>query len=1003
MPRRKDTTRYTSLSTARDRSGATQRGGDDEGWDADDDEVLQSAGESEYEEEGPRGGRRRASSSASSSTPKRNAKRQKTSADDTPAVAAGPPRVFNRPRLKFKKLNNKDVVEVVAGYKKDPLGLCDAREYTYLPSMAPDQASFRADKDAQAGLRDELHAALNAAQVPLGAEEMKPAKFRSTVLTQLDKHANGPFEPFQTGVPVMQLPETSVKAPNSSTIIIAGGMRQTFTFVVDDYEPVNVSDSDFSNMYGDRRPANYEEILASTDAGYRSLCYHHGQAVLAADASASERDASWLEDYTARMEEAKKEAAKVVPEEVGAAIYTYDDMPPMLLLQHYVDGRQVESRGVLGHAIEREAKDVDEDKTKNWFKWARKIEDDVGKLSWDQALRRLKEGREGWEYEAKENEGYDDEWVKQWKNWTPAHVALMTTITEATHANPIHEASYIEGGRTANVAERRQIFEHVEKVIEVVEREDGKQTYKVHSHSLGGVILEGVMPSTAEEFDQQVIDLKRCLSADHGYQMAPMLKNGKIVLRMNNPKNIIIVDWTMNRIKHRYNGTIHGLQLLALQNTAKRGKGFIGDVEKDKHLIAGTARVGRLAYSTYTAHIMPCSIALRVQLPPSIAIHVIDADHELMDCIGIGYFKPLPTVEDLVPLPRAQIIDLADQDLQDRTNRQFAKNGRVLNLEQEYPVRPGSNLKHTVYGQTADDFIQVTVQLDAGAPDPADFRKHGVVFRKTSDGLGFAISMEGKETLTDVIQMFLRWDGFKLKTAAGCEKHVTAYASCMCYVYNSITQGGSIEFDPPREFVFHDPLLPGLPLVCRPDSKGAFAPSLCRLDHTLPHRMGYTNESVSHLTLENYKAELNNVRLGSWTGNLVDGEGDAEQVKANQRAALQSVATAQRDGGAGPLNEGAFWVIDDFGPSGNEREQEVVDCTAQIKSRRPKAPMPTVAFNPPVHGDPPGPRTRRPAGAFLSAEFVDSDDDADDLADDEHVELLNAGEDGWDDADEEDF
>ncbi|GAA5977183.1 hypothetical protein JCM11641_003869 [Rhodosporidiobolus odoratus] len=292
MPRRQ-TDRFVNLSTARDRSGWKPRSDDDDSTEDEQQQDIDSASDSEYKER-PEDRKRR---QASSSGQKRNAKRAKASeAKAAPASPAGAPRTFNRPRLKFKVSKGKTVVEVVSGYKKDPLGLVDSREYTYLPSIAPDQAPFRADKPAQERLRDALQVTLNAAQLQLNDKEMSQAHNRSNVLAQLDEHATGPFEPFESPIPVMQAPETYHNTDKPRVFIIAAGSKHNLSYDPSNFITLNVSNDALLNLWNSRAPINQDDILGSQDVAFRDLSFHHAQAILQADAAYPERNAEVIDE-----------------------------------------------------------------------------------------------------------------------------------------------------------------------------------------------------------------------------------------------------------------------------------------------------------------------------------------------------------------------------------------------------------------------------------------------------------------------------------------------------------------------------------------------------------------------------------------------------------------------------------------------------------------------------------------------------------------------------------
>ncbi|GAA6024296.1 hypothetical protein JCM10207_008741, partial [Rhodosporidiobolus poonsookiae] len=625
------------------------------------------------------------------------------------------------------------------------------------------------------------------------------------------------------------------------------------------------------------------------------------------------------------------------------------------------------------------------------------------------------------------------------------HVALYSAVTGATEADATKEASYIRGGRTASPATRRRIFEHLEKEIEVYTSDTGDERHRMRCGQTGTPLYDVCMPSSPVEFAEQSLKLRSAISIDHHYQMslelqvvteAPpvveisssqetgeeeadgdeemaheaegrMLKKEEgeemeaeekkvLVTTMNNPINTTATSWLFNNMKHRYNGTLHGLGLLSLQNTLKRGEGFNGDIEDGAELIAGTVRIIKIAKPAYALHAMPCPVAERVFLPLASVIFVNDVDHALMKALGISFFKPMPTIEDLVPeLTRLEIETLAAEELQQKVNDVFAQSGRALDLERDYPVRPGSNLQRAVSEQLMHDFEVVSNQLES------EFSKRGVIFRKTCDGKLIALTMAGTETSTELVQALLRWDPAQLVKNTSKTKYTTLYANALMYVFDVITEKQTKVFAPPRNFVFHDPLLPGLPIMIPPDSKGAFAPSLCRLNHLRLHLLGFVDEALENLIAENWDRDLNNVRLSCWFGNCVDGEGNAERVLENHATALAGVEQGPRDGGEGVLNEDAMWVIDEFGAIGLEKERKVFETMEVWRAKKPKVPEPTVAFVPPKKKYAPRAAPRKPG--FLSNEFV-ADSDDDDALPVRNAVLPDADEfSGSDDEDEEDF
>ncbi|GAA6020703.1 hypothetical protein JCM10207_001991, partial [Rhodosporidiobolus poonsookiae] len=420
MPKRKSG-RFLSVSTAADRTRDKDEEEDEPEEDEYEDTEEEREGSDDEEFEVNEDGRSIEKTAHRTHTSKRRkvkaSKRSSSrSPSPVPSRSPSPPpvaRTLSRPRLKFKVLKGKTVVEVVVDYVKDPLGLAPDWTLNYLPSMAPDQGPFRDNKDAQNTLRDELKTKLNQVQAAeYGSDFMPQWRYRSIVLASLDTHAIGPFEPFKTGVPTLQLPQASPLGRSSCFIFTTGGIKQNLTYDPSYFKALNVTDDDLSDLYGDRRPANYTDIVASADVAYRDLCYHHGKAVLDADADADERNQDWLDAYAGAMEAAKKDDCKFKEEEVGAAIYSYPDFPSFLLLTRYKNGRFAESKGSLAHAIEHDD-DIDARLVEKWTSWAEKLREEAPKLSWAEAVERLTDpdANTMFRSEPKEQRGYANEWV----------------------------------------------------------------------------------------------------------------------------------------------------------------------------------------------------------------------------------------------------------------------------------------------------------------------------------------------------------------------------------------------------------------------------------------------------------------------------------------------------------------------------------------------------------------------------------------------------------------
>ncbi|GAA5825499.1 hypothetical protein JCM5353_005326 [Sporobolomyces roseus] len=476
--------------------------------------------------------------------------------------------------------------------------------------------------------------------------------------------------------------------------------------------------------------------------------------------------------------------------------------------------------------------------------------------------------------------------------------AMSARVFESVRTATIREDQY----RGATDKQVKTLGKYiVKKFVSLEERKSGRATrvkMQVIKNCLTGEPLLSLPASaTVREVRDLVSKSTGIVSMDHLEQMVPGLANGSLLPVMNSELNLAPVSPIMNEFKYRWNGSQLGFMFVGMSIS----EGTTGVVAENTGLLKAHSRLLKLSKAAYAAHRMPCPRYLRGTLPISRIKDVMVVNASILELLGLKFAVPLPTFLDYlehIGISSEDFDDSATQELQRMSDQEYVETGLQLDIDAQWPVRPGTNLNHAVSPAFESGIHQVSNSLDS------EFKnKYNMIFNKTREGEGagiIAVTSNGTENVQDICRFLLKFRRKALKELLGIRDQdpwITLYANSICFVAHEIlTKRKYQKFDEPTKVFFHDPINPGLALDLPPDSKHPLMPSICSNDHPKHlHGWIYKSPKIEDLTFEGWSTSRNTMRLATYASNMGDGKGDAAWIKKDRDSLRKSIRYFRSD------------------------------------------------------------------------------------------------------------
>ncbi|BGP29247.1 hypothetical protein JCM10296v2_000985 [Rhodotorula toruloides] len=856
-----------------------------------------------------------------------------------PPPAAPAPLTYNKPALQFTTdKHNAAILRVVAISSPTP---CEAAERFKVDLFATDEHGYEADRLDAEQLAEELRDALDARSEELSAESkrMNPRLMREFLVSFFDEYAQGGYElssKYMPRIPLVKPTETGLAGfanMHIASLRTAAGPKALHLNHFKLNLPT-VTRADVVSAYSGHEPFGFSSHMASADQTLLSLSYLVAEACHAAGLieTPNQRFSAWCDRFNDFFVPYMKEEARP-----GAVL------GPHVTVTIYHDRRPQKSKQL----------DL-------FFRWARETKQkiELGELSWDEAVRLVKDDNAQASWRQGPVEVAFDNVFEGFPDWSPLHTIAydrLVTATSTRHLGRDHRP----GGRAANSEERVAIFRELAKEIKSEVR-DGVKYYFVDCVFSGEHLVRIRQPKKPAQFDQAVIENAKKLSLDHYRQIAICDDGDGIKVLMNSPANLGFTFFAMNTLKHRYQEFQFALITISIRDDADPVENFHGRVKGNEHVLKGVERISTFARDSFATSCVPCPsvpcpVIDRLDLPLARICYTVCADKDLMEEAGIKFFKKFPHLPDFSSKTPIELMQLAENQLQALSDAVATKfPGEQLRLDDFLPVRPGTSSTPSVTASLRADFRKVSEQLDQAralsiAKTVSDFLEYGIRLRKTSDGV-LALTMSAKEPAKftevvddDIIEVCVR---SSRKKKHNVEKGVTVYANGLCYVAFDILCYAMPEpkAEAPQNYVFYDPAAPRILLLIPIISKHAFLPSICQnVEAGHKHQHGFPDEELDSLRFDMWNSTKNTWRYATWASNCLDGFGRVEQNMVENRAHIRRAINGE---GTATGVQGGEWILKDFSPTGEARVSSLLKKIKEIKARIPQAPPGKVLASP---------------------------------------------------------